>query len=101
MNDGFGVSKVVTSTQDKEEEQGTRKTAKKFEDVELQVLLDEDDSQKQLVEQLDVSQQAVSNRVREMEKIQETDKWVPHELNDKKMKKRKNTCNILIARYRR
>jgi len=37
--------------------------------VELQALLDEDDSQtqKQLAEQLSVSQQAVSNRLREME----------------------------------
>jgi len=42
--------------------------------VELQALLDEDDSQtqKQLVEQLSVSQQAISNRLREMGKIQ---KW--------------------------
>jgi len=43
----------------------------KYEDVELQALLDEDDSQtqKQLAEQLSVSQQAVSNRLREMGKI--------------------------------
>jgi len=40
--------------------------------VELQALLDEDDSQtqKQLVEQLSVSQQAISNHLREMGKIQ-------------------------------
>jgi len=53
--------------------QGIQKTPKKYEDVELQALLDEDDSQiqKQLAEQLSVShQQAVSNRLREMEKIQ-------------------------------
>ena len=38
---------------------------KKYERVELQVLLDEDDSQtqKQLAEQLSVNQQAVSNRL--------------------------------------
>ena len=48
------------------------KPPKKFEDVELQVLLDEDDSQiqKPLAEQLGASQQAVSNRLREMGKIQ-------------------------------
>ena len=48
------------------------KPPKKYEDVELQALLDEDDSQtqKQLAEQLSVSQQAVSNRLREMGKIQ-------------------------------
>jgi len=48
------------------------KAPKKYEDVELQALLDEDDSQtqKQLAEQLSISQQTVSNRLREMEKIQ-------------------------------
>ena len=48
------------------------KPPKKYEDVELQALLDEDDSQtqKQLAEQLSVSQQAVSNHLREMGKIQ-------------------------------
>ena len=44
VNDGFGISKMVTSTQDKKE-QGKWKTAKKFADVELQTLLDEDNSQ--------------------------------------------------------
>ena len=45
--------------------QETWKTAKKFEDVELQTLLDEVDSQTQklLTEQLDVSRQVVSDRL--------------------------------------
>ena len=70
--------------------------------MELQGLLDEDDSQaqKQLDEQLGVSQQAVSNRSREMGKIQKTVIWVPQELNDRKMQKWKNTCDILLARYK-
>jgi len=53
--------------------------------VKLQALLDEDDSQtqKQFAEQLSVSQQAVSNRRREMGKIQKVDRWVPHELNER------------------
>ena len=52
----------------------TWKNDKKIEDVELQALLDEDDSQtqKQLSEQLGVSQKAVSSRLREMGKIQNT-----------------------------
>ena len=71
--------------------------------IELKVLLDEDDSQtqKQLVEQLDVRKQAVSNRLREIGKIQKTDRWLPHELNNMKMKKYENTCDILLARYKR
>ena len=84
VNDGFGVLKVVTSMlQDKEH----GKPSKRYEDVELQALLDEDDSQtqKQLAEQLSVSQQAVSNRLREMGKIQKTGKWVPHELDGRQM----------------
>ena len=49
------------------------KSLKKYEDMELQALLDEDDSQtqKQLAEQLSVSQQAVSNHLREMGKIRQ------------------------------
>jgi len=52
--------------------------------MELQALLDEDDSQtqKQLAKQLSVSQQAVFNRLREMGKIQKIGRWVPHELNE-------------------
>jgi len=45
------------------------KPSKKYEDVELQVLLDDSQTQKQLAEQLSVNQQAVSNRLREMGKI--------------------------------
>jgi len=69
----------------------------------LQALLDEDDSQtqKQLAEQLSISQQAVSNRLREMEKSQKVGRWVPHELNERQIEKRKNTCEILLERYRR
>ena len=79
------------------------KPQKRYEDVELQALLDEDDSQtqKQLAEQLSVSQQAVSNRLREMGKIQKTGRWVPHELDGRQMERRKNTCEILLARYKR
>jgi len=66
-------------------------------------LLDEDDSQtqKKLAEQLSISQQAVSNRLREMGKIQKVGRWVPHELNERQMERRKNICEILLERYRR
>ena len=102
VSHGFGVSKVVTSTQGKKEDKGHGKHRTKFEDVKLQALLNEDDSQtqKQLGEQLGVRQQAVYNR-REMGKIEENGRWVPHELNDRQMGKRKNTCDILLTRYKR
>ena len=79
------------------------KPSKRYEDVELRALLDEDDSQtqKQLAEQLSVSQQAVSNCLREMGKIQKVGRWIPHELNERQMERRKNTCEILLERYKR
>ena len=71
--------------------------------MELQVLLNEVDSQiqKQLVEQLDASQQTVSNRLREMGKIQKIDRWIQHELDDRQMEERKNARDIFLARYKR
>ena len=71
--------------------------------MELQALLDEDDSQtqKQLAEQLGVNQQAVSNRPGEMGKNQKSDRCVSFELNDRQMEKRENTFDILLARYKR
>ena len=77
------------------------KNGQKIEYVELQALLDEDDSrtQTQLAER--VSQQAASDRSREMGKIQKTGRWVLHELNDWQMETRNNTCDILFAQYKR
>ena len=100
VNDGFGVSKVVTSTQDKKEDEERGKPPEKFKDVELQAWLDEDDSQtqKQLVEQSGVSQQAVSNR---MGKIRKTSRWVARELSNRQLEKSKSTCDISLARYKR
>ena len=68
VNDGFGIAKVVTSTQDKREDKEHGKSPKIRR---LQALLDENDSktQKQLAEQLGSSQRAVSDRPREMEYI--------------------------------
>lgn len=76
---------------------------KKFEDSELQGLLDEDDSQTQqeLADQLHVTQKAVSKRLKAMGKIQKMSKWVPHELNERQQENRKTTCEMLLARYRR
>jgi len=65
------------------EERG--KPPKKFEDSELQALLDEDDAQtqQQLVDQLNVTREAVSIHLKSMGKIQKIGKWVPHELNER------------------
>ena len=59
------------------------KPPKKFEDSELQ-LLDEDDAQtQQFADQLNVTREAVSIRLKSMGKIQKMEKWVPHELNER------------------
>ena len=73
---------------------------KQFEDAELQVLLDDDptQSQEQLAQQLGVTQQAISLRLRAMGKIQKIGKWVPHELNDRQQERRRNTSEMLLAR---
>lgn len=76
---------------------------KKFEDVELQSLLDEDNTQTQqmMAEQLNVTRQAISDRLRAMGKIQKIGKWVPHELNERQMEKRKTVCEMLLLRHER
>ena len=54
----------------------------KFADSELQALLDEDDAQtqQQLADQLNVTREAVSIRLKALGKIQNVGKWVPHAL---------------------
>jgi len=49
---------------------------------------------------LDVSQAAISMRLHAMGKIQKIRKWMPHELNDRQMERRQNTCRILLARQK-
>jgi len=74
---------------------------RKVEDCQLQALLDEDDiqSQKMFAEQLGVSQAAISMRLHAMGKVQKI-RWV-HELNDRQMERRQNTCQILLARQKK
>ena len=69
----------------------------------MQTLLDEDDTQtkQELAYQLNVSQKAVSIRLKAMGKIQKVGKWVPHELNERQQENRKITCKILFDRFKR
>ena len=98
---GFAGSTTILTTilSDKKRENRPRKV----EDCQLQAVLDEDDiqSQKMLAEQLGVSQAAISIRLHAMGKVQTIGKWVPHELNDRQMERRQNTCQILLARQKR
>ena len=76
---------------------------KKFRDSELQASLDEDDAQtqQQLADQLNVTREAVSIRLKAMGKIQKVGKWVPREPNERQQENRKTTCEMLLARYKR
>ena len=71
---------------------------RKVEDCQLQAPLDDTQSQKMFAEQLGVSQAAISMRLHAMGKVQKIGKWVPHELNDRQMERRQNTCQILLAK---
>jgi len=75
----------------------------KFADSELQALLDEDEAQRQqqLADQLNVTREAVFIHLNVMGKTQKVGKWVPHALTERQQENRKNTCEILLARYKR
>ncbi|UYV77256.1 SETMAR [Cordylochernes scorpioides] len=72
----------------------------KFEDAELEALLDEDSSQTQeeLAETLGVTQQAISNRLKVMGMVQKQGNWVPYELKPGNIERRICTCELLLKR---
>lgn len=76
---------------------------KKFEDEELQQLLDEDNcqTQSQLAAALNVTQQCVSDRLIKMGMVQKLGNWVPHELTERQQENRKITCESLLQRQER
>lgn len=75
---------------------------KKFEDQQLQSLLDTDacQTQKQLAARLDIAQQTISDRLKMMGKILNEGIWVPYHLNERQMKNRKVVNQIILnAKY--
>ncbi|UYV73998.1 SETMAR [Cordylochernes scorpioides] len=75
----------------------------KFEDAELEALLDEDSSQTQeeLAETFGVAQQAISNRLKVMGMVQKQGNWVPYELKPRNIERRICTCELLLKRQNR
>ena len=73
----------------------------KFEDKELQALLDEDptQTQNQLARALGVTRQDISLRLKKMGKIQKESSWVPHKLSEANIENRFATCTYLLSRY--
>ncbi|UYV67910.1 hypothetical protein LAZ67_5002472 [Cordylochernes scorpioides] len=72
----------------------------KFEDAELEALLDEDSSQTQeeLAETLGVTQQAISNSLKVMGMVQKQGNWVPYELKPGNIERHICTCELLLKR---
>ena len=100
---GNNVQRLVSPVQWRQfwpEWQEAWKSTKKVEDCQL-LFWTRTIQQKMLAEQLDVSQAAISMRLHVMGEVQKIGKWVPHELNDRQMEWRQNTCQILLARQKR
>ena len=76
---------------------------KKFEDEELESLLDEDPCQtlQDLVESLGVNFSTVSKRLKVMGMIQKQGNWVPYELKPRDVERRFFTCEQLLERQKR
>lgn len=76
---------------------------KKFEDAELEELLDQDPSQTQdeLAKILGVTQQAISNRLKAMGMIRKVGHWVPYELKPRDVERRFFTSKQLLERHKR
>ncbi|UYV77541.1 hypothetical protein LAZ67_15001423, partial [Cordylochernes scorpioides] len=77
------------------------KPHQKFEDAELQALLDDDSTQTQekLAKQLQVSQGSVSLRLNSLRMTQKLSRKVPHELSERQQERRLVTCEGLLARH--
>ena len=75
---------------------------KKFEDKELEALLEEDQSQMQeKLAELGITQQAISVQLRAMAMIQKQGNWMPYELKSRDVERRFFTCEQLIQRQQR
>ena len=76
---------------------------KKFEDEELEALLDKDrcKTQEELAEFLRVTQAAISKRLKAAEYIQKQGNWVPHALKPRDVERRFCMSKMLLERQKR
>ena len=76
---------------------------KKFEDEELETLLDEDccQTQEELAESLGVTQAAISKRLKAAGYIQMQGNWVPHELKPRVVERRFCMSDMLLERHKK
>lgn len=92
QNDHFDVS-------DKEREGAP----KKFEDAQLQELLDDDPSQtlEVLSIELNVDRSTVGKRLHAMGMVQKAGNWLPYQLKERDIERRLVTCEMLLQRQKR
>ena len=76
---------------------------KKFEDEEVEALLDEDccQTQEELAESLGVTQVTISKRLKAAGYIQKQGNWVPHELKPKDVERRFCMSEMLLERHKK
>lgn len=76
---------------------------KKFEDEELEVLLDEDPCQtlQELADSLEVDLSTVGKRLKSMGMVQKQGNWVPYELKPRDVERRFFACEQLLQRQKR
>ena len=76
---------------------------KKFEDAELEALLDEDpcQTQEELALSLEVTQQNISLCLKVMGMIQKQGNWVPYKLKPRDIERRLFVCEQLFERQKR
>ena len=76
---------------------------KKFEDEELQALLDENScqTQQELALELGVAQSTISERLHAMGKIRKLGKWVPHQLDENQLNARITACTKHLAEHKK
>ena len=76
---------------------------KKFEDEELEALLDEDccQTQEEIAEYLGVTQAAISKRLKAAGYIQKQRNWVPHELKPRDVERRFCISELLLERHKK
>jgi len=69
----------------------------------LQALLDINFAQteKDLVEQLGITQQAISICLHTMGKVQKEDRWVPHELSEDNKNRQRDIALTLLSKFRK
>lgn len=74
-----------------------------YEDAELEELLEEDSSQtqKELALTLEVTQQAVSHRLKSLEMINKQGNWVPYKLKPRDIERRLCMSEMLLARHKK